>query len=139
MKFLIVNGVNLGLTGKREPEIYGSQTLEEIYKELEVFAKERGHEVEFFQSDLEGELCGKIGRAQGYNGIVLNPGAYSHYSYALRDAVAATKIPVVEVHMSNLHAREEFRRRTVVGEVCKGVITGFGKNSYKLALESFGL
>ncbi len=137
MKILIVNGVNLNLTGKREPEIYGSESLEEINREIETFALSRGAEVEFFQSDIEGELCRKIGTASGFDGIVLNPGAYAHYSYALRDAIAATKIPVVEVHMSNLCAREEFRSRSVLSAVCRGTIFGFGKKSYLLAVESF--
>ncbi len=139
MKFLIVNGVNLALTGLREPEIYGSETLEEINEEIRAFAKAHGHETEFFQSDLEGELCAKIGRAKDYDGIVLNPGAYAHYSYALRDAIASTAVPVVEVHMSNLFAREEFRRKSVLSEVCKGMIVGLGKRGYLLALESFFL
>ena len=139
MKFLVVNGVNLGLTGKREPSVYGAQTLDEINAELAEFVKAHGHSVEFFQSDIEGELCHTIGGANGYDGIVLNAGAFTHYSYAIRDAIAATKIPVVEVHMSNVHAREEFRKKSVLTEVCKGVILGFGKNSYKLALESFWL
>lgn len=137
MKFLIVNGVNLALTGKREPEVYGTQTLEEINAEIAEFAKRSGHETEFFQSDLEGELCRRIGGAKGFDGIVLNAGAYSHYSYALRDAVSATEIPVVEVHMSNICAREEFRHKSVLSGVCRGTIFGFGKSVYKLALESF--
>lgn len=139
MKFLIVNGVNLALTGKREPEIYGSQTLEEINAEIAEFAKRNGHETEFYQSDLEGELCRRIGGAVGFDGIVLNAGAYSHYSYAVRDAISATKIPVIEVHMSNICSREEFRHKSVLSGVCKGMIFGFGRNVYKLALESFWL
>lgn len=139
MKFLVVNGVNLGLTGKREPGVYGAQTLDEINGEIAEFVKAHGHEVEFYQSDIEGELCGKIGRAEGVDGIVLNAGAYSHYSYALRDAISATKVPVVEVHMSNVYAREEFRHTSVLSAVCKGLIIGFGKNVYQLALESFWL
>lgn len=137
MKFLIINGVNLALTGKREPEVYGTQTLEEINAEIAEFAKRNGHEIEFFQSDIEGELCRRVGGAKGFDGIVLNAGAYSHYSYALRDAISATKIPVVEVHMSNICAREEFRHNSVLSGVCKGTIFGFGKGVYKLALESF--
>lgn len=139
MKFLVVNGVNLALTGQREKSVYGALTLEEINEEIAVFVKEHGHEVEFYQSDIEGELCTKIGGAKGYDGIVLNAGAYSHYSIALRDAISATSIPVVEVHMSNVHAREEFRHKSVLAAVCKGEVLGFGKNSYKLALESFWL
>lgn len=139
MKFWIVNGVNLALTGSREVEVYGSQSLAEINDEIARFAREHGHEVEFFQSDLEGELCKKIGSAKDCNGIVLNAGAYSHYSLALRDAIAATSVPVVEVHMSNIAARESFRRNSVLSEVCKGTIFGFGKKVYFLALESFWL
>ena len=139
MKFLVVNGVNLALTGQREKSVYGAQTLTEINQEITAFVKEHGHEVEFFQSDIEGELCKKIGGAKGYDGIVLNAGAYTHYSIALRDAISATSIPVVEVHMSNVHAREEFRHKSVLTAVCRGEVLGFGKSSYKLALESFWL
>lgn len=140
MKFLVLNGVNLNLTGKREQGIYGSETLESINRELEADCKKRGHEADFFQSNLEGELCTKIQEAEGkYDGIVLNAGAFTHYSYAIRDAIAAISVPVVEVHMSNVHAREEFRRKSVLSEVCKGVIAGFGKGSYLLALRSFTL
>lgn len=137
MKFLIVNGVNLALTGLREPEIYGTKTLDEINGELAEFLNHEGHQAEFFQSDIEGELCAKISRARDFDGIVLNPGAYAHYSYALRDAIAATKVPVVEVHMSNLFSREEFRAKSVLSAVCKGIIVGFGDLGYKLALMSF--
>ncbi len=136
MKFLIINGVNLSLTGLREPNIYGSESLDEINEEIAAFAKERGHEVEFFQSNLEGEIVTRLHEAD-CDGIVLNAGAYTHYSIAIRDAISAISIPVVEVHMSNVHAREEFRRTSVLTPVCKGEILGFGKNSYKLALESF--
>lgn len=140
MKFLVLNGVNLNLTGKREEGIYGSETLGSINRELEEDCKKQGHEVDFFQSNLEGELCTKIQEAEGkYDGIVLNAGAFTHYSYAIRDAIAAIKVPVVEVHMSNVYAREEFRHKSVLTEVCKGEILGFGKNSYLLALRSFTL
>ena len=137
MKILVVNGVNLGLTGKREPHIYGEESLEEINAELSEYAKAHGAEVEFYQSDIEGELCTKVGTAREYDGMILNAGAYAHYSYALRDAIAAARVPVVEVHMSNVCAREEFRSRSVLSAVCEGVIFGFGKKSYLLALESF--
>lgn len=140
MKFLVINGVNLNLTGRREQGVYGTETLPDIERELAAFAKERGHAVDFFQSNLEGELCTAIQNAEKtYDGVVLNAGAYTHYSYALRDAIAAVKVPVVEVHMSNVHAREEFRRTSVLTPVCKGEILGFGKLSYFLALESFWL
>ena len=140
MKFLVINGVNLSRTGAREKGVYGEETLEQINTELGAFAHAHGHEAEFFQSDVEGEICARLGQADGnYDGIVLNAGAYTHYSYAIRDAIAGIRVPVVEVHMSNVHAREEFRKKSVLTEVCKGEILGFGKNSYKLALESFWL
>ena len=140
MKLLVINGVNLNLTGKREKGVYGAQTLEEINGELHAFVKSHGHEVDFFQSNLEGEICTAIQNAEGvYDGIALNAGAYTHYSYAIRDAIAAITVPVVEVHLSNVHAREEFRKKSVLTEVCKGEILGFGKYSYFLALESFWL
>lgn len=140
MKLLVLNGANLNLTGKREQGVYGGESLDEINAGLAAFVREKGHEADFFQSNFEGELCAKIQNAEGvYDGIVLNAGAFTHYSYALRDAIAAVKVPVVEVHMSNVHAREEFRKKSVLTEVCRGEILGFGKNSYKLALESFWL
>lgn len=140
MKFLVMNGVNLALTGKRERGVYGAQSLEEINVEIEDFCKKNGHETEFFQSDIEGELCKRLHEADGvYDGVVLNAGAFTHYSYAIRDAISAISVPVIEVHMSNVHAREEFRKKSVLTEVCRGEILGFGKNGYKLALESFWL
>ncbi|MBR2398025.1 MAG: type II 3-dehydroquinate dehydratase [Clostridia bacterium] len=136
MKLLFINGVNLNLTGKREPGVYGSQTLEDINKEIaQHFA---GDECQFFQSNVEGEICTALHNAD-CDGIILNAGAYTHYSVAIRDAIASIKIPVVEVHMSNVYAREEFRHKSMLSEVCKGVILGFGKNSYILAGESFKL
>lgn len=140
MKILVINGVNLNLTGRREQDIYGSETLDAINAELKAFAEKKGHTVGFFQSNIEGELCTAIQNAEtSYDGVVLNAGAYSHYSIAIRDAIAAARIPVVEVHMSNILAREEFRRNSVLAEVCKGAVVGFGKKSYLLALESFFL
>ena len=138
MKFLVINGVNLNLTGIREQGVYGGETLESINRGIAAYAEKRGAEADFFQSNSEGELCTAIQNARGkYDGIVLNAGAFTHYSYALRDAIAAVDLPVVEVHMSNVHAREEFRRNSVLTPVCRGEILGFGKNSYILALESF--
>jgi 3-dehydroquinate dehydratase-2 len=136
MKLLFINGVNLNLTGVREKGVYGAQTLDEINKDITAHFK--NDECEFFQSNIEGEICTKIQTAH-CDGIVLNAGAFTHYSYAIRDAIAAVNTPVVEVHMSNVHAREEFRHKSVLSEVCKGVILGFGKNSYILAGESFKL
>lgn len=137
MKFLIINGVNLNLTGKREQSVYGQATLEEINAKIAAFAKANGDETDFFQSNIEGELVNKLHEAylgKLYDGILLNAGAFTHYSYALRDAISAIDIPVVEVHMSNVHAREEFRRHSVLSAVCKGVVCGFGAGSYMAAL-----
>ena len=136
MKLLFLNGVNLNMTGRREKGVYGTQTLEEINAEIAAFCKARGAACEFFQSNLEGELCTKIQQSDA-DGIVLNAGAFTHYSYALRDAIASVDTPVVEVHMSNIHAREEFRHTSVISGVCRGSVVGFGKNSYILAAGGF--
>ena len=136
MKFLFINGVNLNMTGKREKNVYGTQTLEQINADIAAHFKD--DKCEFFQSNCEGEICTAIQNADA-DAIILNAGAYTHYSYAIRDAIASVDIPVVEVHMSNVHAREEFRSKSVLSEVCKGVVLGFGKNSYILAAESFKL
>ena len=138
MNILVLNGVNLNMTGRRERGVYGVQTLREINERIAAYAAERGVEVKFFQNNNEGELCTAIQSAQGrYDGIILNAGAFTHYSYAIRDAIAAVTVPVVEVHMSNVHAREEFRRNSVLTPVCRGEMLGFGADSYILALESF--
>ena len=138
MNILVLNGVNLNMTGRRERGVYGVQTLREINERIAAYAAERGVEVKFFQNNNEGELCTAIQSAQGrYDGIILNAGAFTHYSYAIRDAIAAVTVPVVEVHMSNVHAREEFSRNSVLTPVCRGEILGFGADSYILALESF--
>lgn len=139
MKLLFLNGVNLNLTGMREKGVYGVQTLEEINSEISDHFK--NDDCEFYQSNYEGDICTRIHKAasDGFDGIVLNAGAFTHYSYAIRDAIAAVNVPVIEVHMSNVHAREEFRHKSVISEVCRGVICGFGKNSYILAGESFRL
>lgn len=134
MKLLFINGVNLNMTGVRERGVYGSQTLDEINEEIAAHFK--GAECEFFQSNIEGEICTKLHTA-ACDGIILNAGAFTHYSYAIRDAIASISIPVVEVHMSNVFRREEFRHKSVISEVCAGTIAGFGKNSYILAGESF--
>lgn len=135
MKLLFLNGVNLNMTGRREKGVYGTETLEDINAQIAAFCKARGAECEFFQSNLEGELCTKIQESDA-DGIVLNAGAFTHYSYALRDAIASVQTPVVEVHMSNVHAREEFRHQSVLAPVCAGVIAGFGKHSYLLAIDA---
>lgn len=136
MKFLFINGVNLNMTGVREKGVYGTETLEEINDYIA--KKLSDDECVFFQSNIEGEICTAIQKAEA-DAIILNAGAFTHYSYAIRDAIASIKIPVVEVHMSNVHAREEFRRNSVLTPVCKGEVLGFGKNSYVLAAESFKL
>lgn len=136
MKLLFINGVNLNMTGIREKGVYGVQTLNEINAEIAEHFKD--DECEFYQSNSEGDICTKLHNAS-CDGIVLNAGAFTHYSYAIRDAIASISVPVIEVHMSNVHAREEFRHTSVISAVCKGVIAGFGKNSYILAGESFKL
>jgi 3-dehydroquinate dehydratase-2 len=140
MKILILNGVNLNLTGLRETSVYGTQTLEEINANIKAYCEKDGIETEFYQSNIEGELVNKLHEAflkKTCDGIVFNPGAYTHYSYALRDAIASIDIPVVETHMSNVHAREEFRRKSVLSEVCVGVVCGFGAGSYIAAIAAF--
>lgn len=138
MKFLVMNGVNLNLTGMREKGVYGTKTLDEINEEIRLYAKENLRaEVDFYQSNIEGELVNKLHEAylqKGYDGILFNAGAFTHYSYALRDTIAAIDIPVVEVHISNVHAREAFRHNSVLSEVCKGVVCGLGVGSYIAAL-----
>ncbi len=137
MKFLVINGVNLNLTGKREKGVYGTQTLEDINEQIAKFCKSNGDEATFFQSNIEGEIVNALHQAyleKSCDAILLNAGAFTHYSYALRDAIAAIDIPVAEVHISNVHAREEFRNHSVLSEVCKGVVCGFGVNSYLAAI-----
>ena len=137
MKFLIINGVNLNLTGKREKGIYGSASLEDINAKIADFCAANGDEAAFYQSNIEGELVNKLHEAyqnRAYDGILLNAGAFTHYSIALRDAIAAIDIPVAEVHISNVHAREEFRHKSVLSEVCRGVVCGFGAGSYFAAI-----
>lgn len=137
-KVLIVNGPNLNLLGSREPQIYGDKTLDELNKRLADLAKELGLELVFFQSNQEGDLIDFIHReAVKADGLVINPGAFTHYSYALRDAIAAVGIDTVEVHLSNLYRREEFRHRSVIAPVCQGHLVGFGFYGYAMALSYF--
>lgn len=136
MKLQVINGVNLNLLGEREPGVYGNKTLSDINAEIAAFCKSRGVEVDFYQSNIEGEICEKIQSAK-CDGIILNAGAYSHYSIAIRDAITASRKKVVEVHISNVFAREEFRHTSVIAPVCAGLIIGFKEKSYLLAVESF--
>lgn len=138
MKVLFLFGPNLGALGTRDPSLYGSQTLPALMAEVEETGRRLDHEVVWRQSDHEGDLVGWLlgAREEGAEGVVINPGALTHYSYALRDAVEACGLPVLEVHLSNIAAREEFRRRSVVSEVCRGTITGLGAGGYHLALEA---
>lgn len=136
-KILVINGPNLNLTGKREPCIYGSETLDDINREIALFAEKSDVECEFFQSNCEGEIVSAIHRVMTeFDGGVINAGAYTHYSYAIADAIRAVDKPFVEVHISNPSSREEFRHKSVLTPVCKGVIAGFGKKGYMLAIEA---
>ncbi len=137
MHILVIHGPNLNLLGKREPDIYGSFTLDDINKRLSALASELGIEVSFFQSNHEGELVEKIQNAIGrYQAIVINPGAYTHTSVALRDAISGAGIPTVETHLSNIYKREDFRKHSYISAVAVGQITGFGQDSYLLALRA---
>ena len=137
MNILVINGPNLNLLGKREPGVYGTDSLTQIQGEIVALAKELGVGVEFYQSNHEGGIIDALHNAMDESdGVILNAGAYTHYSFAIRDAITAIKIPVVEVHMSNIHAREEFRHTSVIAPVCRGSILGFGKDSYLLALRA---
>ncbi len=139
MKYLIINGVNLNLTGKREQSVYGTETLDDLNKKIADYCEKNGDTVDFYQSNIEGEIVNKLHQAfleKTCDAVILNAGAYTHYSYAIRDAIASINIPVAEVHISNVHAREEFRSNSVLSEVCKGVVCGFGVGSYIGAIEA---
>jgi len=137
MKVLFLNGPNLNLLGQREPDVYGHATLADIEAKVRERAKTLGVEVDFRQSNLEGELVGWIQQAKGkHDVIVLNAAAYTHTSIALRDAIAAVGVPTIEIHLSNIHAREKFRHKSLIAPVCWGQISGFGEKSYLLALEA---
>ena len=135
---LVLHGPNLNLLGMREPGVYGRVTLVEVDRLIREHGRRRGIRAECRQSNLEGELIGWLHGAEreGFSGVVLNPGAFTHYSIALRDAVSAIRVPVVEVHLSNVHGREEFRRHSVIAAVARGQIAGFGPQSYLLGLEA---
>jgi 3-dehydroquinate dehydratase II len=135
--YLLIHGPNLNLLGRREPEVYGSDTLEEIDRRLQEWAAKHEVTLRTFQSNHEGAIIDAIQEAAAWaDGLVMNPGAYTHYSYAIRDAVAGVGLPTVEVHLSNIHKREEFRHRSVIAPVCMGQICGLGWVGYRLALEA---
>ncbi len=135
-KVLVLNGINLNMFGKRDPAHYGTTTLKEIDEQLVTLGKELGYEVECFQTNSEGEMAARIHRAheEGIDAVIINAGAWTHYSYGISDALAILQAPIVEVHMSNVHAREEFRHKSVFSHVVKGQICGFGVTSYRLGL-----
>ncbi|MBU0600703.1 type II 3-dehydroquinate dehydratase [bacterium] len=138
MNILVINGPNLNTLGKREPSIYGNLTLDEINQQMVKYGEtldEKEIKFEFFQTNHEGEIVDKINNTQG-DAIIINAAAFTHTSIAIRDAILASKIPTVEVHISNIHQREEFRRHSMISEVCVGQISGFGSNSYLLAVQA---
>lgn len=135
-KILLINGANLNMLGIREPEKYGAKTLADIEQAVINKGKELGVEVDVYQSNIEGEIVEKIQQARGvYDGILINAGGYTHTSVVIRDAISAVQIPTIEVHMTNIHAREEFRHTSLLSGVCKAIVAGFGEDSYILALE----
>lgn len=136
-KILVIHGPNLNLLGEREPGYYGKDSFDSVNAEIMAKAEGLGFDCEIYQSNSEGALIDKLHAARlDCAGVVMNAGAYTHYSYAIRDAIAAIKIPVVEVHMSNIHARDEFRHKSVIAPVCAGQIAGFGKHSYLLGIDA---
>jgi len=137
-KFLMLHGINHNMYGKREPEFYGTITLDEINHGLAELGKELGVQVDNFQTNIEGELVNRIHQAyfDKVDGIVINPGAWTHYSYGMRDALAMLSCPIVEIHMSNNHARDKFRQHSVISDIAKGYIAGFGFDSYLLGLRA---
>jgi len=137
MRVLVLHGPNLNLLGEREPDVYGSQTLDELNETIAKGAKNLGLEVSCEQYNAEGSIIDALHAARtNYAGVVLNPGAYAHYSYAIRDAIAAIGVPVIEVHLSNIAARDEFRRRSVTAGACRAVVSGLGAAGYILALRA---
>ena len=133
-RVIIIHGPNLNLLGTRETDIYGTKTLEDINNSIHEYALENNVDVSFFHSNTEGDIIGYIHENRDANGLIINPGAYTHTSIAIRDAISAVSIPAIEVHLSNIHRREEFRTISYIAPVCIGQISGFGHNSYLLAL-----
>jgi len=137
MNILVINGPNLNLLGTRDPKIYGSETLEELMMWLENSTESRNHQFKFYQSNHEGEIIDMLHDEREWaQGIIINPGAYAHYSYAIRDAISSINIATVEIHISDIKNRENFRKKSVISEVCKTTITGKGKNSYLEGLKA---
>jgi len=137
MKIMVIQGPNLNMLGVREQNIYGPMKLEQVHKQMQDVATQNNLEIEFFQTNLEGEMVDKIQESLGdAHGIIINPGAYTHTSVAIRDAIAAVNMPTIEVHISNIYRREEFRQKSMIAPVCAGQITGFGPFSYHLAMIS---
>lgn len=135
-RILVLHGPNLNRLGQREPEVYGTQTLDDIDRMIAEYLETQGYQSESYQSNIEGNLIDQIHQASSmYDGIVINPGAYTHYSIAIRDAISSVDIPVIEVHLSNIHSREEFRHHSVLAPVCVGQISGFGAYSYILGCQ----
>jgi len=135
MKIVVIQGPNLNILGLREQHIYGPMKLEEIHEQMKSFAEQSSLEIEFFQSNLEGEIVDRIQECMGdAHGIIINPAAYSHTSIAIRDALSAVQLPILEVHLSNIHAREEFRRTSLTAEVASGIIAGMGPFGYHMAM-----
>lgn len=136
MKILIINGPNLNFLGKREPKIYGDETLELINNKIKEFGMNHGMEVEFFQSNHEGYIIDKIQESyENVDYLIINPGALTHYGIGIRDAILSTNLKTIEVHLSNVYSREEFRHKSVISDICIGKITGFGSEGYKMALQ----
>jgi len=134
-KVCIINGPNLNLLGKREKEIYGDKSFEEIFNQLQEFAQSKSMDLSYFQSNHEGEIINKIHECMGdMDYIVINPGAFTHYSYSIFDAIFAVKVPTIEVHISNIFSREEWRKKSVISPACIGIISGLGLDVYRLAL-----
>ena len=138
MKVLLLNGINLNMFGQRDPAQYGTATLDDIHAQSQALAKELGVSLECFQTNHEGDMCERIHQAHRdkVDAVIINAGAWTHYSYGLRDALAILKCPIIEVHMSNIHARESFRHHSVLADIARGQIAGFGVESYKLGLRA---
>ena len=141
MKLMVINGPNLNMLGVREKGVYGNKSFDEVCQYIKIEGENRGNDITFFQNNIEGEIINCIQKAyyEKYNGIIINPGAFTHYSYALHDAIKGVSIPTVEVHLSNIHSREEFRKTSVTAPACIGQISGFGEFGYIMAMEALSV